>query len=328
MLLPEIHSPKVFRRYAAILYGEAMSMVRTLAVLILFAGNALAQAKPQTAEEKQAAERERQFQEMISRGVVYRVKGMDKVELRNDVTYKRVENGRLLADIYLPRPRSREAKVPAVVFIHGGVGGEVPVKPKDWGPYRSWGELVAASGLAAVTFNHRLGFPNPQLTKAESDLEELLSFLRENAEYFHIEKDKICLVAFSAGGPLLSMAMRDRPPSIRCLVSYYNFLDIQQTEHHKQFESAETLKRFSPITYLGPEAKRIPPMLIARAGRDEIPMLNDSIDRFVQAAIAKNAPVTFLNHPSGPHGFDTRTPDARSREILKTTIDFLKWHLR
>lgn len=323
-----MHSPKVFSPPGAVLYGEVMSTMRTLLQLILFAGTALAQPRPEPPADPQAAEQQRRFQEMISRGVVYRVSGMDKVELRNDVAYKKVDHTPLLADIYIPRPRPRDAKFPAVIFIHGGVSPDVVVKPKDWGPYRSWAELVAASGLVAVTFNHRLGFPDPRLTEAARDLDELIGLLRENAEYFHIDKDKMCLAAFSAGGPLLSTAMRERPSYIRCLVSYYNFLDIQQTEHHKQFETEETLKRFSPITYLASGAKSIPPMLIARAGRDEIPMLNDSIDRFVQAAIAGNAPITVFNHPNGPHGFDTRTRDARSREILKATIDFLKWHLR
>ena len=34
-----------------------------------------------------------------------------------------------------------------------------------------------------------------------------------------------------------------------------------------------------------------------------------------------------LNHPAGRHGFDILDDDARSREIVARTFDFLKAHL-
>lgn len=292
-------------------------------MLFLFAATAAGQTPQQPQQE---SDQERRFREMISRRVVLRIGGEEKVELRNDVVYKKVGQTRLLADFYLPRPRPRDAVFPAVILIHGGVG-EVPVKPKDWGAYVSWGELIAASGMVGIPFNHRLGFPEPHFDEAFSDLADLIAFVRENAEYFHVDKDRICLAAYSAGGPLLSAAMRERRPYIRCLVSYYNFLDLQKHPRVFEYASMEKLKEISPITYVERDNPNIPPMLIARAGRDEIPDLNDSIDRFIQAAIAHNAAVTIANHPTAPHGFDTRTPDARTREILKQTLDFLKWHL-
>ncbi len=41
------------------------------------------------------------------------------------------------------------------------------------------------------------------------------------------------------------------------------------------------------------------PMLIARAGRDEVPLLNEALDRFTAKALAANAPLTVINHPAG-----------------------------
>lgn len=34
-----------------------------------------------------------------------------------------------------------------------------------------------------------------------------------------------------------------------------------------------------------------------------------------------------MNHPSGPHGFDNQMDDDRSREIVRSAIDFMKLHL-
>ena len=87
------------------------------------------------------------------------------------------------------------------------------------------------------------------------------------------------------------------------------------------------LKAFSPITYLASDVSTLPPMFIARAGLDEVPTMNDSIDRFVREAISRNASIIVVNHPRGVHGFDNQTDDERSREIIRNAIDFMKLHL-
>jgi dienelactone hydrolase len=70
----------------------------------------------------------------------------------------------------------------------------------------------------------------------------------------------------------------------------------------------------------------VPPLLIARAGRDH-PFLNASLDRFVERALASNATLDLLTHPQGRHGFDILDDQPRTREILTRTLDFLKTHL-
>ena len=127
---------------------------------------------------------------------------------------------------------------------------------------------------------------------------------------------------------MLSMAMREKPAYIKCLVAYYAFMDVQQSEAHRQSEAPETVKKFSNITYLTrPDAANIPALLIARAGRDEVPTMLDSIDRFIREALARNIAITVVNHPNGVHGFDNATDDHRSREIIRQTIEFMKLHL-
>jgi antitoxin HigA-1 len=72
---------------------------------------------------------------------------------------------------------------------------------------------------------------------------------------------------------------------------------------------------------------RLEPIFIARAGLDQVPTMNDSIDRFVREAISRNASIIVANHPQGVHGFDNQTDDERSREIIRSAIDFMKIHL-
>ena len=124
---------------------------------------------------------------------------------------------------------------------------------------------------------------------------------------------------------MLSLAMRGDTPYVRCVVGFYAFMDIQQSDYRKT-ETAETIKAFSPITYLQDPGK-IPPIFIARAGRDEVPTMDDSIDRFVREALVRNIALTFMNHPQGVHGFDNQNDDERSREIIRSAIAFMHTHL-
>jgi hypothetical protein len=100
--------------------------------------------------------------------------------------------------------------------------------------------------------------------------------VRSNADKYHVDKDRICLSAYSAGGPLLTLALHGDMPFVRCLVGFYSFMDIQQSDYAKT-EKPETVKSFSPIAYLETDGAKIPPMFLARAGHDEVPTMLDSI---------------------------------------------------
>ena len=267
----------------------------------------------------------RTMREIVMMPVVYRVPGMDKVIVKSDLKYTSTNDPNLLMDVYIPPGLAKGERRPAVVFIHGGAGAQF--KPKDWGVYKSWGRLIAASGMIAVTFTHRLGYPKPLLAEAASDVNAAIDYIRANADSLNIDRERLCLAAYSAGGPMLSLAMRDKPEYVRCLVAFYAFLDIQQSEPHRSNEAPEMVKIFSPISYLANDAGKIAPMFIARAGLDEVPTMNDSIDRFIREAISKNASIIVANHPQGVHGFDNQTDDERSREIIRSAIDFMKLHL-
>lgn len=266
----------------------------------------------------------RTMAEIVMTPVVYKVPGMERVSVRRDITYKSGDP-RLKMDVYTPHGSARGARRPAVLFIHGGVGPDV--SPKDWGVYVSWGRLVAASGMVGVTFTHRLGFPKTMLAEGAADVSDAVAYVRANADALGIDGDRLCLAAFSAGGPMLSPAMRDRPPHVRCLVAFYAFMDVQQSEPHRRHETPEAVRDLSPITHLAADAGRVAPLFVARAGLDQVPTMNDSIDRFVREAVSKNAAVTVYNHPRGVHGFDNQTDDARSREIIRAALEFMKTHL-
>lgn len=251
---------------------------------------------------------------MATKSVVYQVPGMDRVKVARDIAYKNVESGSLLCDIYTAENSQQAGPRPGVILIHGGPVPRSPeTSPKNWEPFQSWGRLVAASGLSAIAFNHRL-YGVKQIRDAVADLQDLMKYLQEHAESLGIQTDHLCLFAFSSGGALLSPYFRETPGFVRCVVAYYAALDTPNTE-------------FSAANQLMQNTGRIPPMFLARAGLDT-PMWNGFMQRVLQIGMLKNAPIEFMNHPAGHHGFDVVDDNDRSREIIRRTIEFLQTQLK
>jgi acetyl esterase/lipase len=258
--------------------------------------------------------------------VVYRVPGMDAVHVRRNVVYRTVGETRLELDVYSPPDAAAGGRRPTVILIHGG-----PVPPgtraKDWAVFVSYGRILAASGFTAVSFNHRFHGPGA-LADAAGDVAAAVAHVRGHAEELGVDPDRIALWAFSGGGPFLSAPLREQWPFVRAVVAYYAALDLQVPPPGAASGiTDDTRREFSPLRFLAVAGEKTPPLFVARAGRDN-PWLNASIDRFVQEALARNAALELMTHPTGQHGFDILDDDDRSREIIGRTLDFLKHHLQ
>jgi acetyl esterase/lipase len=270
------------------------------------------------------------FEQMVKLRAVLKLPGMDRVKVRKDVVYKKVGDAALLADVYTPGDAAPSARLPVVILVHGG---PIPAGSgiKNAGVFQSLAELVAVSGMAAVTFNHRF-HGAPMLVEAAGDVRDLIRHVRENAAGYGIDGDRTGLWAFSGGGPFLSSALREGPEHVKALVAYYAALDLQQrppgvTPGGPNDLDDETRKAYSPAYHVATSSRPIAPILIARAGLEQFPGINASIDRFVQKALERNVSLELLNHEAGRHGFDILDDDDRSREILSRTLDFLKLRL-
>jgi len=68
------------------------------------------------------------------------------------------------------------------------------------------------------------------------------------------------------------------------------------------------------------------PMLVVRAGHD-VPAINKGIDAFAARALAADAQLTLVNYVDGQHAFDLLDDNDQSREVIKQTLDFMKFHL-
>jgi tetratricopeptide (TPR) repeat protein len=263
----------------------------------------------------------------FSRPIVYSVPGMDKVDVRPNLIYRRDGQDEMKMDIYVPPSLALDARRPAVIFIHGGPLGQSPSPgAKDWGVYQSYGRLMAASGLVGVTFDHRyISMKLKDLETSFSDVEEAIRFVRANAASYHVDPDRIALWVFSGGGPHLSIGLRGQMTFVRCLVSYYAILDTSGLAA-RVGETPEALEKFSPVAYLTKPYEYLPPVLIGRAGLDS-PDINRSVELFISRMFALNGDVNLLSHPLGRHGFDIYDDNEQTRDVIAATVAFLKSRL-
>ncbi len=257
--------------------------------------------------------------------VVYAPTEMDNVEVRRDVTYRATADGPLVMDLYSPAHSAAPAPAPApaVVIVTGypdpGYEAAVGCKQKDMGAYVSWGRLLAASGLVAVTYTNR---------DPAADLDSLLRHLRQNAATLGIDEQRIGLWACSGNVPMaLSTMIEAEPDAFKCAVLCYGFmLDLDR--------STAVANAAAQFRFVNPcagrsldEFPRELPLFLMRAGLDEMPGLNDSIDRFVAKSLVQNLPVTLVNHATAPHAFDLFHDTEGSREIIRCILAFLRFHL-
>ncbi|HEY6140826.1 MAG TPA: dienelactone hydrolase family protein [Thermoanaerobaculia bacterium] len=195
--------------------------------------------------------------------------------------------GDVLADVYLPAT----TPAPTVFLIHGG---PIPAgaQMKNIALFRDYGHLLAGEGFTAVTFNHRYHVAN-DFAQSTADVSAVIDRFRGDA-------NDVVLWVFSGGGPLLALGF-DKP-YVRALVDYYAVLD------------GEPIARVSEVRV---------PMLIARAGRD-MPLVNEPLARFLDAALSHGVNLELLNHAQGEHAFDIVTDDKRTRQIIDRTLAFLR----
>ena len=260
--------------------------------------------------------------EMTLKSVLYRIPGMESIEARKDLVYHGAGADALTMDLFYPA-QTRSQAAPAVIIVAGypdpGFEKMLGCKFKEMASSVSWGQLAAASGVVAVTYTNR---------EPAADLARLLAHIRQNAASLGIDAHRIGLWATSGNVPLaLSVLMQAGAAEyLRCAVLCYGLtLDLDGATGVA--DSARMFGFANPNA--GKSVRDLPavPLFVARAGQDNIPGLNDALDRFVAQALACNLPVTLANHPAGPHGFDLLDDSETSREIIRQILRFLQFHL-
>lgn len=248
--------------------------------------------------------------QIAKKRIVYDVAGMDAVTVSHH------------QEIDLYHPNGVSGPAPAVVFVTGfsdaGAQRMVGCRFKEMGAYVSWAQLVAASGMVGVTYANR----------EPADVHGVLDHLQANATTLGIDRTRLAAWSCSGHGPnALSLLMQGAPYAFKCAVLCYPYtldLDgatgIADAARHVGFVTPCAGKS---VDDLRPDL----PLFVARAGQDAGPGLNEALDRFVSKALARNLPITVVNH-AGPHAFDLFDDSDASRDVIKRILAFLQFHLK
>jgi hypothetical protein len=261
--------------------------------------------------------------DLITRRSCLQLSGMDTVAIQRDVEYCTTDSGPLTMDLYYPPDVSASRPLPAVIIVAGYSDAMEPrlldCIYKDLGWTVSMAQLIAVSGMVAVTYTNR---------EPARDLQALFAYLQDHGPSLRIPGPRVGVVAASGNVPTaLATLMHDASRTPACAVFSCGYMldsdgsmDVADAAAQWRFANPCAGKSISDL-------RHDVPLFIARAGLDQFPGVNASIDRFVRSAIDANLPVTFVNHSDGPHAFDLFHDSLTSREIVRQLLAFLQRHL-
>ncbi|HEY6976101.1 MAG TPA: hypothetical protein VH396_07415 [Chitinophagaceae bacterium] len=221
--------------------------------------------------------------------IIYQIPEMSKVQVKENIIFKKVNDTSLTLNIYYPPGFAYKTNLPAVIFNNGVGAMSIP----QWRVYKDWGKLIAAKGMIAINYQARQN-------KGLEDGNALIEYLHSKGASLNIDKDKMAIWTCSANTPAgMRLAMQPQRTYIKSLVVYYGNPDS-----------------------LG-KLRQDLPTLIVRSGLDA-QIINMGIDNFMQQALTQDMRIELINYVKGTHAFDITTNTDESRAIIDKTIDFFK----
>ena len=194
--------------------------------------------------------------------------------------------GALQMDVYRPRNAAGKA-LPALVFFNIATGAQ-----RSNAFYRSWAEIAASNDFVAI-------LPDLRNESFEPDFDALLAHLAANAASLGVDRERIArLRGVRQRLRALPLVQNPERTAIKAAVMYYGAAQVTAF-------------------------RRDLPILMVRAGLDR-PPVNRAMTELATLASNQNAPVTLLNYPGGHHAFEIVDDEDATRDVIDSTIEFVK----
>ena len=247
---------------------------------------------------------------------------------------------------YKPIQASAKEKVPALVWVHGGPGGQSRVG------YSSLIQYLVNQGYAILAVNNRGSsgygksfYKMDDRNHGDKDLKDCIWGKKWLQEQDYIDPDKIGIIGGSYGGYMTMAAMAFAPDEfkvgvnifgvtnwIRTLKSIPPFWEASRKALYQELgdpytEDSIRLKAISPLFH----AEKIKNPVMVLQGANDPRVLQVESDEIVAAVQENEVPVDYVIFPDEGHGFRKKDNQIKGygqiKQFLDTYLKKLDWEV-
>lgn len=255
------------------------------------------------------------------------------------IRYKSFDGMEIPALLYRPKGASASKKVPVLLWIHGGPGGQTRLN------YSASLQHLVNHGYAVLAVNNRGSsgygktfFAADDRKHGNEDLKDCIEAKKYLATLDYIDTDKIGIYGGSYGGYMVMAGLTFAPKEFKVGVNYFGVTNWLRTlksvppwwESFKKALYIEmgdpkvdsaALYNKSPLFH----ASKIERPFIVLQGSNDPRVLKVESDEIVAAAKKNNVPVEYVIFPDEGHGFVKKENNIKaSEEVLKFLDKYLK----
>ena len=255
------------------------------------------------------------------------------------VRYKSFDGVEIPAILYKPHEASAQQKVPAVVLVHGGPGGQARTG------YKAQVQFLVNNGYAVLDVNNRGSSGYGKTFFAADDGKhgrEPLWDVIEAKKYLkslgYVDEKKIGIMGGSYGGYMVLAALAFKPEEFAVGVDIFGVSNWVRTlqsipPYWESFRKAlykeigdpatqlEFLRETSPLFH----ADKITKPLLVIQGANDPRVIKPESDEIVEAVKKKGGVVEYVVFDNEGHGFTKKANEIRANKAI---LDFLDKHLR
>jgi dipeptidyl aminopeptidase/acylaminoacyl peptidase len=254
------------------------------------------------------------------------------------VRYKSFDGLDIPAVYYEPH-QALHQKVPGLVWVHGGPGGQSRVG------YSPLIQYLANHGYAVIAVNNRGSsgygktfFKMDDLKHGEGDLDDCVEAKKFLAGTGRVDPNKIGIIGGSYGGYMVLAALAFRPEAFTVGVDIFGVANWLRTlkntppwwgsfraalfaEMGDPAKDEEYLKKISPLFH----ADKIRRPLLVLQGANDPRVLKVESDEIVAAVKKNNVPVEYMVFDDEGHGFVKKENEIKGNGAI---LEFLERHLK
>ncbi|MDA3892007.1 MAG: alpha/beta fold hydrolase [Salinivirgaceae bacterium] len=252
------------------------------------------------------------------------------------VRYKSFDGLEIPAIYYKPHIASAKNKVPALVWVHGGPGGQSRTG------YFALKQYLVNNGYALLAVNNRGSsgygktfYKMDDQNHGDKDLQDCVYGKKYLQSLDYIDADKIGIIGGSYGGYMTMAAMTFTPDEFKTGVNIFGVTNWLRTlnsipPYWESFRKALYAEMGDPTTddsvrlyNISPlfHAKNIKNPVMVLQGANDPRVLQVESDEIVAAMKENNIPVKYVVFPDEGHGFRKKENEIKGYAAILTFLD-------